>query len=71
MNVNIIPTDDGMIIEGGNEVKGTEIDSYDDHRIAMAFTVAALNACGDTKIINADCVNISYPSFYNYINSLR
>lgn len=71
MNVNIIPTDDGMIIEGGNEVKGTEIDSYDDHRIAMAFTVAALNACGDTKIINADCVNISYPSFYNDINSLR
>jgi 3-phosphoshikimate 1-carboxyvinyltransferase len=39
-----------------------------DHRIAMAFTVAGLVADGDTQILNPECVNVSYPDFFENIN---
>lgn len=64
MGAHITATDDGMIIEGGYPLHGAEIDSHLDHRIAMSFAVAALAAEGETKILDADCVNISYPNFY-------
>lgn len=64
MGASIEATEDGMIIEGGNLLYGTEIDSHLDHRIAMAFTVAGLASGGTTTILDSDCVKISYPNFY-------
>ncbi len=64
MGCDITPTDDGMIIEGGKMLHGASINSYLDHRIAMSFAIAAL-ASGECDIENAECVNISYPNFYD------
>ena len=70
MGVNVTGTDDGMIIRGGNPLQGAFIDSHLDHRIAMSFAVASLVAEGMTEILNAECVNISYPEFYGDLFSL-
>lgn len=64
MGVDITATDDGMIINGGAVPRGAAIQSHLDHRIAMSFAVAALASDGETEILGSDCVNISYPSFY-------
>lgn len=64
MGVDITPTEDGMIINGGKMPHGAVIQSHLDHRIAMSFAVAALASDGETEIIGSDCVNISYPTFY-------
>lgn len=71
MGVDIWGTDDGMIIHGGHPLHGAVIESHLDHRIAMAFTIAALVAEGVTTIKNAECVDISYPTFYEDLNSLQ
>ncbi len=70
MGANVTPTEDGFIIEGSTPLHGTDIHSYKDHRIAMSFTIAALIASGETTIQGSDCVTISYPSFYEDVNSL-
>lgn len=67
MGADVEPTDDGMIIHGGAPLHGAVIDSHLDHRIAMSFTVAGMNADGTTEIIGGECVNISYPGFYQDI----
>jgi len=54
---------DGLIIHGGQPTGGT-IDSFGDHRIAMAFSIAAAGASGPVKIYGAECVDKSYPAFY-------
>lgn len=64
MGADIAATEDGMIIRGGNPLHGAFIDSKEDHRIAMSFAIASLMADGETTIEGAECVNISYPSFY-------
>lgn len=64
MGARITATDDGMVIEGGHPLHGAVIDSKLDHRIAMTFAVTALAADGETEILGADCVKISYPEFY-------
>lgn len=64
MGADITATDDGMIINGGKPLHGAVVDSKMDHRIAMAFTIAALAAEGETQILNPECVNISYPNFF-------
>lgn len=63
-------TEDGMIINGGRPLHGASIDTKKDHRIAMSFAVAALACDGETDIQDADCVNISYPGFYNDLQGL-
>jgi 3-phosphoshikimate 1-carboxyvinyltransferase len=55
---------DGMKIAGKQHLHGAEISSYGDHRIAMAFSIAALIADGATTIDDSDCVRISFPSFF-------
>lgn len=70
MGARITATDDGMIIEGGHPLHGAVIDSKLDHRIAMTFAVTALASDGETEILGADCVKISYPEFYGDLNSL-
>lgn len=63
MGCAIIGTDEGMIIEGGLPLHGALIDSKLDHRIAMSFAIAGLQAEGETTISGFDCVSISYPMF--------
>ncbi len=70
MGGKITPTDDGMIIQGGAPLHGTCIQTYMDHRIAMSFAVAGLNADGLTTFDDKDCVTISYPSFFKDIEQL-
>lgn len=70
MGADITGTDDGMIIRGGPALCGTQIDAFEDHRIAMSFAVAALFADGETEIRGSDCVQISYPGFYEDLQSL-
>lgn len=71
MGAKVIPTDDGMIITGTGMLKGASINSYLDHRIAMAFTIAGLAAEGNTDIRDSQCVDVSYPAFFETLNSLR
>ncbi|MDD7739142.1 MAG: 3-phosphoshikimate 1-carboxyvinyltransferase [Lachnospiraceae bacterium] len=71
MGVCVEGTDDGMIIQGGQELKGAVIDSMLDHRIAMSFAIASLAASGTTEILRAECVDISYPQFYSDLAKLQ
>ena len=64
MGCEVLPTNDGMVIKGGSKLKGAAIHTLLDHRIAMAFSIAALIAEGNTKILDSHCVDVSYPSFY-------
>lgn len=70
MGADVEETADGMIIHGGKPLHGATVDSHKDHRIAMTFAIAALAAEGETEIIDADCVDISYPAFYDDLKSL-
>lgn len=70
MGCDITGTPDGMIIQGGKPLHGAEIDSHLDHRIAMSFAVASLISEGTTSIRHAECVNISYPEFYQDLKAL-
>lgn len=71
MGADITPTDDGMIIEGTGHLNGASIQSYLDHRIAMAFSVAGLASDGETQIVDSQCVDVSYPEFYATLNSIE
>ena len=70
MGARVEETADGMIIHGGSPLHGAVIDSRKDHRIAMTFAVTALAASGQTEILDADCVSISYPGFYGDLKRL-
>ncbi|MBR5268737.1 MAG: 3-phosphoshikimate 1-carboxyvinyltransferase [Lachnospiraceae bacterium] len=70
MGADVEETEDGMIIHGGKPLHGSIIDTKKDHRIAMTFAVAAMAAEGETEILDADCVNISYPEFYKDLMTL-
>ncbi len=70
MGADISATADGMIINGGKPLRGAVIESKDDHRIAMSLAIASLMAEGETTILNAECVTISYPGFYNDLKKL-
>ena len=70
MGCDITPTDDGMIINGGNPLKGTTVKTYLDHRIAMSFAIAGLVAQGETTFDNEECCCISYPNFFRTLNNI-
>jgi len=70
MGTEVEEHSDGLTISGPTKLKGASLDSFGDHRIAMAFTVAALIADGPTEIANAECVNISLPEFFQLLNSI-
>ncbi|RJQ40350.1 MAG: 3-phosphoshikimate 1-carboxyvinyltransferase [Nitrospiraceae bacterium] len=61
---------DGLSIKGNAKLKGASIDSYKDHRIAMAFSIAALIASGKTIINGISSVNISFPGFFEMLKKL-
>ena len=70
MGADVEETEDGMIIRGGRPLHGAVIDSKLDHRIAMTFAVTGLMADGETEILGAECVDISYPGFYKDLERL-
>jgi 3-phosphoshikimate 1-carboxyvinyltransferase len=69
MGAEVEEFDDGLRIPGGQKLRGAALDSFGDHRIAMAFAVAALRAEGETEITGADAAVISYPEFFNTLES--
>jgi 3-phosphoshikimate 1-carboxyvinyltransferase len=70
MGAQVEECEDGLKIPGGQRLRGAEIESFGDHRIAMAFAVAALRADGDTTIHGADAAVISYPGFFAALEEL-
>lgn len=61
---------DEMRVQGGTPIRSTEVYSHNDHRIAMACAIAALNGTGDVKITHAEAVNKSYPEFYDHLKRI-
>jgi 3-phosphoshikimate 1-carboxyvinyltransferase len=70
MGAAVEEKEDGMVIPGKQQLNGATIDSHGDHRIAMAFSVAALRATGETVIDGSECVAISYPGFFDTLDTL-
>lgn len=70
MGADIEERNDGLVIHGPTLLHGAEIDSFDDHRIAMAFAMAGLIADGSTSIRASECVSISFPSFWKTLQDL-
>ena len=70
MGAEVEEREDGLSIPGGQTLHGTELDSFGDHRIAMAFAVAALRAEGETLIQGAESASISYPAFFETLQEL-
>jgi 3-phosphoshikimate 1-carboxyvinyltransferase len=70
MGAEVEEREDGLRIPGGQTLRGAELDSFDDHRIAMAFAVAALRAEGETLIRGSECAAISYPAFFEKLEEV-
>jgi 3-phosphoshikimate 1-carboxyvinyltransferase len=70
MGAQVEEFDDGLRIPGKQTLHGASIDSFGDHRIAMAFAVAALRAKGESAIAGADAAVISYPEFFEVLEGL-
>lgn len=70
MGVEVEEFEDGIFVSGPRRLQAALIDSHSDHRIAMAFSVAALLANGETQIAGSECVAISFPEFYALLDSL-
>lgn len=71
MGVPVEEFDDGMEITGGAKLRGATLESFGDHRIAMAFAIAGLIADGETIIKNVECVATSYPGFEDTLRLAR
>jgi len=70
MGADLEEHEDGLTIPGSQKLHGAEVDSLGDHRIAMAFAIAALRAEGETLIQGADAAVISFPSFFKSLEKL-
>jgi len=70
MGVSFEEREDGWKIPGQQRPHGAELDSFGDHRIAMAFSIAALRAEGESQILNADAVAVSFPEFFTTLESV-
>lgn len=70
MGAEVEEFEDGLDVPGGQMLHGAEIDSGGDHRIAMAFSVAALRASGETLIRGAESAAISFPEFFELLESV-
>ncbi len=70
MGATVDEHDDGFTVRGRAHLRGAQLHSFDDHRIAMAFTVAALSADGPSEIVGAECVAVSFPQFYELLESV-
>jgi len=70
LGANIEATDDGMVIEGPTPLHGGSLKTYGDHRIGMMGAIAALVADGEVELDDADCIAVSYPTFFEHVNSI-
>ena len=70
MGAEVEEFEDGLDVPGGQQLHGAQIDSGGDHRIAMAFSVAALRAEGETAILGAESAAISFPEFFEMLESV-
>lgn len=71
MNANVTELEDGLIIEGKCELQASkELCSYHDHRIAMSVAIAAMTIEGDSQIDDLDCINTSFPGFFELFEQL-
>jgi 3-phosphoshikimate 1-carboxyvinyltransferase len=70
MGARVEELENGLKIPGGQQLHGCELDSFGDHRIAMAFSIAALRAQGETIIRGSECAAISYPDFFSTLENL-
>jgi 3-phosphoshikimate 1-carboxyvinyltransferase len=70
MGAEVTEHEDGMDIPGGQTLRGGLVDAGMDHRIAMAFSIAALRAEGETEIRGAEAAAISFPEFYTWLDEL-
>ena len=70
MGAEVTEHEDGMDIPGGQHLHGASIDSGTDHRIAMALSIAALRAEGETEIQGAEAASISFPEFFDWLDDL-
>jgi len=70
LGANITATDDGMIIEGPTKLHGAALTTYGDHRIGMMGAVAAFITEGDVTLDDADCIAVSYPTFFDDVEKL-
>ncbi|MGD1021474.1 MAG: 3-phosphoshikimate 1-carboxyvinyltransferase [Candidatus Sulfotelmatobacter sp.] len=70
MGAEVEERDHGLKIPGAQSLHGAELDSFGDHRIAMAFSIAALRAQGETLIRGSECAAISYPAFFSVLEGL-
>jgi 3-phosphoshikimate 1-carboxyvinyltransferase len=70
MGAEVTEFEDGLDVPGGQTLHGAEIHPGGDHRIAMAFAVAALAADGETVIHNADCASVSFPEFFTLLEQV-
>ena len=70
MGVDARVDGDALEIQGGSKIRGALIETLGDHRLAMAFSVAALVAHGETRLSDAECVAISYPGFFPDLEAL-
>ena len=70
MNANILELDDGFIIEGPSKLIGARVNTYGDHRIAMAFSIAGLISKEPVILDNQDCVSISFPNFFQKLKEV-
>ncbi len=71
LGAQIEATEDGMIIEGPTSLKGANLQTYGDHRIGMMGAVAALITDGAVTLDDAQCIAVSYPSFFEHIEAVR
>lgn len=72
LGVNVVETEDGMEIEGTNKLPGNvTISTHDDHRIAMTFAILGLISDGEIKLDNKNCVEISYPRFFDDLRKVN
>jgi 3-phosphoshikimate 1-carboxyvinyltransferase len=70
MGAHAEATDDGLIVEGPAALHGAALDSFGDHRIAMAFTIAGMLADGETTIANTACIATSFPGFHAIVERI-
>ena len=70
VGANIDELADGCVVRGVSILKGAEIDSFGDHRVAMSFAIASCLAAGPMRILNTDCIATSYPEFTQHFKQL-
>jgi 3-phosphoshikimate 1-carboxyvinyltransferase len=70
MGVEVAEFPDGLVVPGPTRLQGALIESYGDHRIAMAFAVAGLLAAGESEIVGSECAAVSFPEFFTVLESV-